>query len=168
MRDADVVVRATAAEILGDQTPDEANASALITALPRALQDRDLNDAVLAILDALAKQKSAPANEAIKTALDSSDQLIRRRAVALLKANGVGDFSNRIGTVKTRLLKGRGNYVCHHHLERASTQGTFASRADAAYLPRIASFARTSTTVKPMMLAMTAIPFVGPAGLAYP
>jgi ATP-dependent DNA helicase DinG len=48
--------------------------------------------------------------------------------------------------VSVALLKGRGNYVCHHHLERASTQGTFASRADAAHLPRIASFARTSTT----------------------
>src|SRR5450759_794178 len=40
--------------------------------------------------------------------------------------------------VTVALLKGRGNYVCHHHLERASTQGTFASRADAAHLPRIA------------------------------
>jgi ATP-dependent DNA helicase DinG len=48
--------------------------------------------------------------------------------------------------VSVALLKGRGNYVCHHHLERASALGTFASRADAAYLPRIASFARTSTT----------------------
>jgi len=28
--------------------------------------------------------------------------LIRRKAVALLKANGAGDFSDRIGTVKTR------------------------------------------------------------------
>jgi len=66
------------------------------------LRDRDLNDAALAILDALAKQKSAAANDAIKTALDSSDHLIRRRAVALLKANGAGDFAKRIGTVKTR------------------------------------------------------------------
>jgi len=48
--------------------------------------------------------------------------------------------------VSVALLKGRGNYVCHHHLERASDQGTFASRADAAYLPRIVSFARTSTS----------------------
>jgi ATP-dependent DNA helicase DinG len=48
--------------------------------------------------------------------------------------------------VSVALLKGRGNYVCHHHLERASAQGTFASRADVAYLSRIASFARTSTT----------------------
>jgi len=98
---ADVIIRATAAEVLG-QTPSEANTRDLAEALPRALRDKDLNDAALAILDALAKQKSAAANDAIKTALDSSDHLIRRRAVSLLKANGVGDFSNRIGTVKTR------------------------------------------------------------------
>jgi ATP-dependent DNA helicase DinG len=48
--------------------------------------------------------------------------------------------------VSVALLKGRGNYVCHHHLARASDQGTFASRADASYLPRIVSFARTSTS----------------------
>ncbi len=97
----DVIVRATAAEILG-AGPSEANTRALAAALPRALSDRDLNDAALAILDALGKQKNATANDAIKTALSSSDHLIRRRAVALLKANGVGDFSDRIGLVKTR------------------------------------------------------------------
>ncbi len=48
--------------------------------------------------------------------------------------------------VSVALLKGRGNYVCHHHLARAADQGTFASRADAAYLPRIVSFARTTTS----------------------
>ncbi|HEX3084944.1 MAG TPA: peptidylprolyl isomerase [Pyrinomonadaceae bacterium] len=98
----DVVVRATAAEVLGNQTPSEANARALIEALPRALRDQDSDDAALAILGALAKQKTAAANDAIKSALDSSNHLIRRRAVALLKANGVGDFSDRIGTVQTR------------------------------------------------------------------
>ncbi|MFS8085510.1 MAG: peptidylprolyl isomerase, partial [Acidobacteriota bacterium] len=102
LRHSDVIVRATAAELLGEQSPNEANTRALIGALPRALRDRDLNDAALAILDALGKQKSAAANEAIKTALDSSDHLIRRRAVALLKANGAGDFSSRIGFVQTR------------------------------------------------------------------
>jgi cyclophilin family peptidyl-prolyl cis-trans isomerase/HEAT repeat protein len=102
LRDSDVIVRATAAEVLGEQPPDEANTRALISALPVALRDQDLNDAALSVLDALAKQKSASAYDAIKTALDSPDHLIRRRAVALLKANGVGDFSNRIGTVKTR------------------------------------------------------------------
>src|SRR6059036_954333 len=48
--------------------------------------------------------------------------------------------------VTVALLKGRGNYVCHHHLTRAATQGTFASRADVHYLKRIESFARTSTS----------------------
>jgi cyclophilin family peptidyl-prolyl cis-trans isomerase len=100
--DRDVIVRATAAELIGDQPSSETNTRTLIAALPKALQDKDLNDAALAILDALAKQKSATANDAIKSALDSSDHLIRRRAVMLLKTNGVGDFSNRIGTVKTR------------------------------------------------------------------
>jgi len=98
----DVIVRATAAELLADTPPNEAKTRALIEALPPALRDKDLNDAALAVLDALGKQKSAAANEAIKTALDSTDHLIRRRAVALLKANGAGDFSNRIGYVQTR------------------------------------------------------------------
>jgi cyclophilin family peptidyl-prolyl cis-trans isomerase/HEAT repeat protein len=101
LAESDVIIRGTAAELLGQQ-PSDANTRALIAALPRAFRDRDLNDAALAILDALGKQKNAAANEAIKTALDSDDHLIRRKAVALLKANGVGDFSNRIGMVKTR------------------------------------------------------------------
>jgi cyclophilin family peptidyl-prolyl cis-trans isomerase len=61
-----------------------------------------LNDAALAILDALGTQKSDPANLAIKSVLGSTDYLVRRRAVALLKTNGVGDFSARIGIVQPR------------------------------------------------------------------
>ncbi len=102
LKDTDVIVRSTAADLLGELKPDETNTLALSEALSLALRDKDLNDAALSILDALAKQKSAAANDAIKTALDSSDHLIRRRAVAFLKANGVDDFSDRIGTVKTR------------------------------------------------------------------
>ncbi len=101
LKESDVVIRGTAADLLGELPPDETNARALIDALPVALADKQLNDAALSILDALAKQKTAKANEAIKTALDSSDHLVRRRAVALLKANGAGDFSSRIGTVQT-------------------------------------------------------------------
>jgi cyclophilin family peptidyl-prolyl cis-trans isomerase/HEAT repeat protein len=102
LKESDVVIRATAADLLGELPPDEANTRALVAALPVALADKQLNDAGLSILDSLAKQKSAKANEAIKTALNSQDYLIRRRAVALLKANGAGDFSSRIGTVQTR------------------------------------------------------------------
>ncbi len=99
--DPDVIVRGTAADLLGDLAPSEQNTRALIAAFPRTAKD-PLNDAALSILDALGKQKSATANDAIKTALDSRDYLVRRRAVSILKTNGVGDFSSRIGTVQTR------------------------------------------------------------------
>ncbi|HEX9422425.1 MAG TPA: peptidylprolyl isomerase [Pyrinomonadaceae bacterium] len=102
LKEPDVIIRATAAELLGELPPDEAHTRALEAALPVALADRALNDAALAILDSLAKQKSAKGNEAIKTALDSQDYLVRRKAVTLLKANGAGDFSARIGKVQTR------------------------------------------------------------------
>jgi cyclophilin family peptidyl-prolyl cis-trans isomerase/HEAT repeat protein len=102
LKESDVIIHATAAELLGEMSPDETNTSALIAALPVALADKELNDAALALLDSLAKEKSTQANEAIKTALDSQDYLVRRKAVALLKANGCGDFSSRIGTVQTR------------------------------------------------------------------
>ena len=48
--------------------------------------------------------------------------------------------------ITVALLKGRANYVCHYHLERARQQDSFASRADARYLKQIESFARTSTS----------------------
>ena len=100
LSESDVIVRSTAAELLGQES-SEANTRALIAALPRAMRDAD-NDAALAILSSLAKQKNKEANDAIKSALGSSDHLVRRRAASLLKANGVGDFSDRIGTVQTR------------------------------------------------------------------
>jgi len=102
LKESDGIIRATAAELLGELPPDETNTGALEAALPVALADRELNDAALAILDSLAKQKSAKANEAIKNALDSQDYLVRRKAGTLLKANGAGDFSARIGKVQTR------------------------------------------------------------------
>jgi len=97
----DVIVRGTAADLLGDLPPSPEITQALIAAWPRATKD-SLNDAALSILDSLGKQKTPAANDALKNALDSTDYLVRRRAVALLKANGAGDFSARIGTVKTR------------------------------------------------------------------
>jgi cyclophilin family peptidyl-prolyl cis-trans isomerase/HEAT repeat protein len=102
LNDSDIIVRGTAAELLGELPPDDVNTRALIEALPLALQDKELNDAALAIIDSLGKQKNTQANEAIKTALGSPDHLIRRKAVGILKTNGAGDFSSRIGTVQTR------------------------------------------------------------------
>lgn len=101
LKEDDVVVRATAADLLGDLPLDITNIEALSAALTVALRDKELNDAALSILDALAKQKNRNANLAIMPALDSPDHLIRRKAVASLKAAGAGDFSSRIGTVQT-------------------------------------------------------------------
>jgi ATP-dependent DNA helicase DinG len=48
--------------------------------------------------------------------------------------------------VKVALLKGRANYVCHHHLQRNLEDGRFAHRDDAAWLRKIARFAETTSS----------------------
>ncbi|HEV2884608.1 MAG TPA: peptidylprolyl isomerase [Pyrinomonadaceae bacterium] len=102
LKEQDVIVRGTAADLLGELPLDSTNTEALGDALKVALADKELNDAALSIVDALAKQKNRNANLAIQSALDSADPLIRRRAVASLKATGAGDFSSRIGIAPPR------------------------------------------------------------------
>lgn len=48
--------------------------------------------------------------------------------------------------VTVSMLKGRANYVCHDHLERAEQDGRFASREDANYVHIIKQFAENSKT----------------------
>ncbi len=48
--------------------------------------------------------------------------------------------------VQVALLKGRANYLCHYHLERAQADGRFFSREDAADAARIARFAKQTKT----------------------
>ncbi len=95
----DATVRAAAATVLSARVL-ERSLPYLIAALKEGQSDKE-NDAKLAILTALSKYKSEKAIEAIKTALTDSDHLVRRRAVDLLKQSGAGDFSDRIGIVKT-------------------------------------------------------------------
>jgi cyclophilin family peptidyl-prolyl cis-trans isomerase len=101
LKESDVIIRSTAADVLGDLPPSEEITRTLAAAWPQTANDT-LNDAALSILDSLGKQKSTAANDLLKEALKSGDHLIRRRAAALLKANGAGDFSSQIGTVQTR------------------------------------------------------------------
>lgn len=101
LKETDVTIQETAAGILGDLPPSEENTRALAAAGPQAATNAS-NDAALAILGALAQQKTASANEHIKVGLNSTDILVRRRAAALLKANGAGDFTSQIGSVQTR------------------------------------------------------------------
>jgi ATP-dependent DNA helicase DinG len=46
--------------------------------------------------------------------------------------------------VTVALLKGRANYVCHYHLERAGREDRLPSRDDVRHLPKIIAFARAS------------------------
>lgn len=46
----------------------------------------------------------------------------------------------------TALLKGRANYVCHYHLERAHEEGRFLAREDVGHLQQVVHFARHSKT----------------------
>jgi len=63
--------------------------------------------------------------------------------------------------VGTALLKGRANYVCHHHLEGAIKDGRFASREDVAHLHQIARFAKASKSGDKAELA--GVPETAPA-----
>lgn len=64
------------------------------------------------------------------------DQLFRRDLPAVMGALGIAPT--------VALLKGRANYVCHHHLARHLTSGRFESRRDIAILHRIERFAAIS------------------------
>ena len=44
--------------------------------------------------------------------------------------------------VSVALLKGRANYVCHYHLQRAQSDGRFATREDVRHLAKIATYAK--------------------------
>jgi ATP-dependent DNA helicase DinG len=66
------------------------------------------------------------------------DQLFQRDLPLVRAALGV--------PVTLALLKGRANYVCHHHLERAAAEGRLPSREDARHLPKIVAFAHASAT----------------------
>jgi len=102
LKENDVIIRATAAELLGEFPPSPEITDMLETAFFRALKD-DLNDAALSILDSLARQKSETANSVIKrTALTTDDYLLRQRAIKLLKENGAGDYSSPTRPVHTK------------------------------------------------------------------
>jgi ATP-dependent DNA helicase DinG len=64
------------------------------------------------------------------------DQLFRKDLPTVRSALGA--------PVTIALLKGRANYVCHHHLERAKTSGRFAAREDARHLRSIVRFMQST------------------------
>ncbi len=101
----DLFVRATAAELLGEQTASKENIEALKTAFAESLKfDKDYNDAQLAILSALVKLDKPQSFESLRLALTAPDYLVRKHAANLIKENNLTkDFSNiekMVGNVK--------------------------------------------------------------------
>ncbi|HEX4858200.1 MAG TPA: ATP-dependent DNA helicase [Usitatibacteraceae bacterium] len=64
------------------------------------------------------------------------DQLFHRDLPTVIEALRI--------PASTALLKGRANYVCLHHLERAQAEGRFGSREDARHIHAIRRFADRS------------------------
>ena len=62
------------------------------------------------------------------------DQLFQRDLPRVRAALGLA--------VDVALLKGRANYVCHHHLEIAQEMGRFGAKEEVSHIKKIASFAR--------------------------
>jgi cyclophilin family peptidyl-prolyl cis-trans isomerase/HEAT repeat protein len=101
----DEQIRATSASLLGEQPQSDDNEKALDEALNYSLKfDTKSNDATLAILDAIGKQKNAKTSKSLQSALDSKDILVRRKAVDVLKTLGI-DASDKIGTVTNSVFK---------------------------------------------------------------
>ncbi len=66
------------------------------------------------------------------------DQLFHRDLPRVREALGI--------PARAALLKGRANYVCHHHLKRNLAEGRFERREDIAIMRRIERFAAVSST----------------------
>jgi cyclophilin family peptidyl-prolyl cis-trans isomerase/HEAT repeat protein len=82
----DLFIRATAAEILGEQPVSQDNLDALNSALDYAIvNDAKYNDAVLATIDALFKLDKRKSLSALALASGSLDHLVRAKVLELLK-----------------------------------------------------------------------------------
>lgn len=85
MTNEDVFIRAAAAELLAERPNSKDNFAAIERALTLSmLKDKHDNDAILAMMDALAKLDKPAAVGSLLTALSSPDHLVRRRAFQLL------------------------------------------------------------------------------------
>jgi hypothetical protein len=105
LKNKDIFIRATAAELLGEQTAAKENIEALKTAFAESLKtDKNYNDAQLAILSALVKLDKAQSFESLRLALTATDYLVRNHAANLIEQNDLTkDFSNvekMVGTLE--------------------------------------------------------------------
>ncbi len=86
LRVPDVQIRATSASLLADLPTSKANFDALNNAFDDAfLRDKDSNDAMLAIMDALFKVNPKDSLPVIFLAFSSDDYLVRKKAFEIFK-----------------------------------------------------------------------------------
>jgi cyclophilin family peptidyl-prolyl cis-trans isomerase/HEAT repeat protein len=98
----DVWVRATAAELLANNSPNPAVRLAIENAFKKALTtDKHDNDAQLAMLDAMAKINKAAALDTIYLALDAPDYLVRKKALELLNDPALIEKNPYVNSVLT-------------------------------------------------------------------
>jgi len=100
---SDVVVRATAAQLVGElygSSQSELSYRALETASKAAATDVD-GDARLATLEALALYKRPHTTDLLSAALKDPIYVVRRRAAELLEAAGAGSFVATLAPVQT-------------------------------------------------------------------
>lgn len=92
LENRDVIVRATAAELLAETKSSSENTLALNRAFDYSLtNDKELNDAQLAILDALFKLDKKESVSALIKAINSKDYLVRKKVFELLKNKDLQD-----------------------------------------------------------------------------
>lgn len=103
----DVIIRATAAELLMQSTADE-DFNALANAYQKTTNDK-MNDAKLAILMGIAKFNRSSSITILSSALRDNDYLVRKQAAELLKMINAGNVDNKVGNV--RVMRDKSSYT---------------------------------------------------------
>jgi len=102
----DVFARAAAAELIGELPPGKENIEALNRAFGYSLlNDKQYNDAQLAVLDVL--QKQGAARGSLLLALKESDYLVRQKAMQIIKTN---DLTKDDAVLKVQYEEAGKNY----------------------------------------------------------
>jgi cyclophilin family peptidyl-prolyl cis-trans isomerase/HEAT repeat protein len=113
----DVFIRAAIAEVLGDQPTSKENIEALEKAFNYSLlNDKFYNDATLAIMDALFKSNKKEASGSVLVALNSTDYLVRKKALELLSDKDLQKDKPGIPTMLENALAKKKNQLSTYSL----------------------------------------------------
>ncbi len=108
-------IRAAAVELLGELSPEQVKFGDFEDSFRIALEDAEYDDALLATIEAIGKQKNERATAFLKDRLyylsklnpkyGTSRYLARRRIIALLKDKDAGDFSGKLGVTNSIFMQ---------------------------------------------------------------